>query len=153
MPALRRREHVNTGRPHGTGADPITRARTREDAGRRRKLRKGREQCTARRRDGKQCLAPAVHGALVCRRHGGSAPQVQIAAKHFLLLEAHYKAVREYEAARGTPAEFDALCRWSAAERELAVYEAKLLQLADLRAEIKQLEAAAGSPGGGAREY
>lgn len=33
--------------------------------------------CTARNRQGKQCGNPPVPGALVCRRHGGAAPQVQ----------------------------------------------------------------------------
>lgn len=137
-------EHVNTN-AGSAGADPMTRAHAREDTGRRRKLRKGRDQCTAHCRDGAQCMAPTVEGALVCRKHGGASPQVQIAAKHFLLLMAHYTAVREYKEAGGTPGEFDALCRWSAAERELAVYEAKLLQLAELRAAVKELKAAAGA--------
>ena len=124
-------------------ADPITRARTREDSGRLRKLRKGRDQCTAHRRDGEQCLAPAVAGALVCRRHGGGAPQVQIAARHFALMEARYIAVTGWQEARGTPREFDALCRALAAQRDLDAYEAKLLQLAHLRAAVKELKAAA----------
>ena len=137
----------------GTNADSMTRPPAREDSGRRRKLRKGRDQCTAHRRDGEQCLAPAVAGALVCRRHGGSAPQVQIAARHFVLMEAHYIAVIEWEEARGTPGEFGALCRWSAAERDLDAYEAKLVQLAVLRAAVRELKTAAGSPGGGTREH
>jgi hypothetical protein len=114
--------------------------RAREDS-RPRKRRKGRDQCTAHRRDGEQCLAPAVAGALVCAGHGGSAPQVQIAARHFVLLEAHYIAVLGWEEARGTPREFDALCRWSAAERDLYEYEAKLVRLAVLRARVKRLKA------------
>jgi hypothetical protein len=130
---------------NGDEADPMTRAHThaREDSGRLRKLRKGRDQCTARRRDGEQCLAPAVEGALVCTKHGGGAPQVQFAARHFVLMEAHHIAVREWEEARGTPGEFGALCRWSAAERDLAEYEAKLVQLAVLRTKVKRLKAAA----------
>jgi hypothetical protein len=132
---------MNTGRPNGTGSDPMSRAHAREAAGLH-KLRKGRDQCTARRRDGGQCLAPAVKGALVCRRHGAGAPQVQIAARHFVLLEAHYEAVLGYEEARGTPGEFEALCRWSVAERDLREYEARLRRLAGLRAEVRRLEAA-----------
>jgi len=119
-------------------------AYAREDS-RPRKLRKGRDQCTAHRRDGGQCLAPAVEGVLVCRRHGGSAPQVQIAARHFVLLEAHFIAVLEWEEARGTPDEFDAMCRWSWAQRDLDAYEVQLLRLAHLRAAVKELRAAAGS--------
>ena len=105
------------------------------------KLRKGRDQCTARRRDGRRCRAPAVAGAAVCRRHGGAASQVQIAARHVLLMEAFIDASCEYEEARGTPGEFDALCRWSAAERALSEYRAKLKRLAELRAEVRRREA------------
>ena len=106
-----------------------------------RKLRRGRDQCTARRRDGQPCQAPAIEGGLVCRRHGGSAPQVQIAARHFVLMEAHYIAALEFEEARGTPGEFDALCRWCAADRALTAYRFKLLRLAVLKAEVRQLRA------------
>ncbi|MEJ2860549.1 HGGxSTG domain-containing protein [Actinomycetospora flava] len=38
------------------------------------------EHCTARRRDGKRCRSAPVHGAAVCRMHGGAAPQVRAAA-------------------------------------------------------------------------
>ena len=58
-----------------------------------------------------------------------------------MLLEAHYIAVREWEETRGTPGEFGALCRWSAAERDLYEYEAKLVKLAVLRARVKRLKA------------
>lgn len=40
----------------------------------------GRDRCTATTRAGEQCRAPRVKGALVCRVHGGAAPQVQRAA-------------------------------------------------------------------------
>jgi len=39
-----------------------------------------RVRCTAKRTSGTPCKAWAVHGARVCRAHGGSAPQVRIAA-------------------------------------------------------------------------
>lgn len=35
------------------------------------------ERCSATRRDGERCQAPAVKGATVCRRHGGAAPRVK----------------------------------------------------------------------------
>jgi hypothetical protein len=130
------------------GADPMSRARAREAAGLH-KLRKGRDPCTARRRDGRRCLAPSVAGAAVCRRHGGAAPQVLIAARHLVLMEAFWGATREYEAARGTPGEFDALCRWSAAEEVLGEYRSRLARLAELRAAVRAQTAAAAS---GARQ-
>ncbi|MGH3186764.1 MAG: HGGxSTG domain-containing protein [Streptosporangiaceae bacterium] len=101
--------------------------------------------CSATRRDGQPCQAPAVEGTLVCRRHGGSARQVLIAAQLRLLQLAFYTATREWEDARGTPGEFDALCRWSRAERELRAYEAKLRLLAELRAELKRSRAGPGT--------
>lgn len=44
--------------------------------------------CTARRRNGTQCLNYAIRGASVCRLHGGSAPQVKRAAQVRLLMAA-----------------------------------------------------------------
>ena len=91
-----------------TGADPTTRAHAREDwpgsereTDGLRKLRKGRRQCSATRRDGTRCRAPAIAGGDCCLKHGGSAPQVQIAAKHALLLTARYTAHRAWEDAQG----------------------------------------------------
>lgn len=42
--------------------------------------------CTARRRNGEQCLNYAIKGATVCRMHGGSAPQVRAAAQTRILM-------------------------------------------------------------------
>jgi len=105
-------------------------------------LRKGRDQCTAHRRDGEERQAPAVPGTLVCRCHGGAAPQVLIKARHVELQLALHDAAEGYQSARGTPAEFDALCKWSRAERELKEYEAKLARLSELRAELRRRKAA-----------
>jgi hypothetical protein len=123
-------------------ADPITRARAREGAGLHR-LRKGRDECGAQRRDGQPCQAPAIEGGLVCLRHGGSAPQVRIAARLRVLQLALYVATLEWEEARGTWRADDAMGRCSIAERELREYEFKLARLANLRAEVRKLDAAA----------
>jgi hypothetical protein len=122
--------------------DPMTRAHAREDDGLH-KLRKGRDSCSATRRDGEPCQAPAIDGGLVCRRHGGDAPQVQIAAKHLELQTSLHTATREFEEARGTPREFDALCRALQAQRDLDAYEVKMALLAELRAEVKPKRTAA----------
>ncbi len=37
-------------------------------------------QCTATRVDGKRCTASAIRGGLVCRMHGGAAPQIRAKA-------------------------------------------------------------------------
>jgi hypothetical protein len=100
------------------------------------RLRKGRERCTATRRDGEPCQAPAIPEGLVCLRHGGSAPQVRIAARHRELLLAVYRAVMDWEQARGTSRAFERLCAYSAAQRDLEEYEAKLARLAELRAAV-----------------
>ena len=121
------------------------RARAREDgapADGLRKLRKGRERCTATRRDGQPCQAPAIEDGLVCRRHGGASPQVLIKVRHQQLQMALYSARRAWEDARGTPGDFDALCKVTYAERDLDAYEVKLRLLAELRAELKRRRAA-----------
>ncbi len=67
-----------------------------------------------RERDGWPCQAPAIPGGLVCRRHGGKAPQVAIKAKHFQLQSARFIAAREFEAvaaAEDTDDRHYALCR------------------------------------------
>jgi len=124
--------------------DPITRAhaRARGDGDGLHKLRKGRDRCGATRRDGEPCQAPAIEGGLVCRRHGGGAPQVKIAAEHFRNKLAAYSAGRDFEEARGTPGEFDVLCKALRAQRDLDAYEVKLGLLAELRAEVRQKRAA-----------
>jgi hypothetical protein len=75
---------------------------------------------------------------LVCRRHGGSAPQVLIKARHLELQAALFSATIDYQEAKGTDGAFDALCRWGHAERELKEYEVKLARLAELRAELRR---------------
>jgi hypothetical protein len=128
----------------GDGPDPVTRAHARVDAREDdglHKLRKGRDECTGTRRDGQPCRAPAIEGGLVCRRHGGSAPQVHLKAAHFLLQEVSYFAHLDWQEARGTPREFDALCRALQAQRDLDAYEDRLGQLAELRAEVRRIRA------------
>ena len=52
-----------------------------------------RQQCAARRRDGERCGAPAVRGALVCRRHGGASPNTMRAARARSALQLHLAAM------------------------------------------------------------
>jgi hypothetical protein len=132
----------------------LTHAHAREDdppsdreAAGLRKLRKGRDACGAARRDGASCRAPAIPGGLVCRRHGGAAPQVVIAAGHEIRQLAAWAAARDLDQARGTPGQFEALCAWTAASRKLTEYERKLERLAELRAERRaQRDTAAAAP-------
>jgi hypothetical protein len=72
---------------------------------------------------------------------------VAIAARHRQLQVALYTAGREFEEARGTPREFDALCRWSAAERELDAYEAKMRLVSELSAAVRRSRAGNGTVG------
>jgi len=108
-------------------------------------LRRGRDRCGATCRDGHPCQAPTIPGGLVCRHHGGSAPQVLLAAGLLLRQMAHYTACREVEEAQGTPGEFDAVCRFSAAERGLREYQEKLNRIAELRALLAGQRAANGT--------
>ena len=101
-------------------------------------LRKGRRQCEATTRSGARCKAPAVLGGSVCKRHGGSAPQVKVSAAMMILLERRYEAGQAWEAARGTPDEFGALCKSSAADRAVQDAEARMERLRELRAELRK---------------
>jgi hypothetical protein len=118
-------------RTRARGDDPLDAEREAEGLHR---LRRGRDQCGATTRDGGRCKAPAIAGGLVCRRHGGAAPQVALAAEYTENLGAAYAARQAYEEARGTPGEFDALCRALDAERGLEAYQIKLRILRDLKA-------------------
>ena len=101
-------------------------------------LRKGRRQCEASTRDGGRCKAPAVAGGSVCRVHGGSAPQVRLQAAMFQLYEARHEAGKEWQAKRGTPGEFDALCALTRAENAVDRAEKKMDQVRGLRAELRR---------------
>jgi hypothetical protein len=101
------------------------------------KFRAGREQCTATRRDGQPCEAPAIPGGLVCKRHGGGAPQVKIAAQHRQLQLALWVAGADFDAARGTSEQFEALCKVTAAERDLDAFETKLRLLREVQAFVR----------------
>lgn len=50
--------------------------------------------CKAKTGQGKACKAHAIAGGVVCRVHGGSAPQVIAAARHRILLAADPAAAR-----------------------------------------------------------
>ena len=47
----------------------------------------GRRLCTAHTKAGKPCRSPAVDGAVVCRMHGASAPQVAARSARVMLEE------------------------------------------------------------------
>ena len=106
------------------------------------KLRKGRDQCGATTRNGGRCQAPAIEGGLVCRKHGGSARQVALKAEYTENLVRVYAVRLEYEKAKGTPREPDALIRILEAERGLDAYQIKLRLLRELKAGLKQRKAA-----------
>lgn len=104
-------------------------------------LRKGRRQCEATTRTGARCKAPAAPGAAVCRRHGGAAPQVRVAAAMTALYEVRYKAGEAWQAARGTSGEFDALCALTRAQRAVERGEAKMARVRELRRELRRRNA------------
>lgn len=120
----------------------MTRGRARETIHHvARKLRKGRERCTATRRDGLQCEAPAAPELQVCRRHGGGTQAAQIASERRQLQLRLWVALREYEAAIGTPRQFDMLlrmCRAGDALDAWALHEVRLAQIEELAARLAE---------------
>jgi hypothetical protein len=74
-----------------------------------------REPCSAHNRGGQPCTRLAIPGALVCLKHGGAAPQVQLAAKRFLLMEAVYTAAVRFEKAHAAGRGHDGLMNERAA--------------------------------------
>lgn len=102
-----------------------------------RKRRKGRDRCTAHRADGQPCQAPAIPGGLVCRVHGGSAPQVRRKAALNLLRERAVLALMQLqEQERGTERWYQAWDRLNAAERDLEQFYADLHLVALMKIEI-----------------
>jgi hypothetical protein len=100
------------------------------------------EPCNGHRRDGEQCKAPTVPGAFVCRRHGGSAPQVQRAARERLLEERVFEALSVWEESR----DFEELCRIAAAERDLRGYRQELAEIRELERVKRRARAAERPP-------
>lgn len=76
-----------------------------------------------------------------------SAPQVQIAARHMVLLEVNYFAYLDWQEARGTNREFDLFCKALQAQRELDAHEGRMMYLAYLKAEVKRRRAGQGDTG------
>ena len=105
------------------------------------RLRKGRDRCSATRRDGQPCQAPAIAEGLVCRRHGGAAPQVAIKARYVQLQLRYLAAQQEWLEARGTNQEDKALTRHGNALSALRDYEGKLERLGELQAEVRRRKA------------
>jgi hypothetical protein len=103
-----------------------------------RTLRKGRDRCTASRRDGQRCEAPAVAETLVCRRHGGGAPQVKVAARRRQLQLRAIVTWQEYQEAIGTSRRFDMLCRACRAADALRDFEDAMNAIALLKAELAE---------------
>ena len=116
-----------------------------------------RERCHARTRTGRQCKAGAIEGGSVCRVHGGSAPQVQLAARRRVLAERVFMACLDWQDAHDTDhhrpgqmcslREADALGRIARAERELAAHDADAALIAVLRAALRQQRRGGLDPG------
>ena len=62
-----------------------------------RKDKNNRRLCTAHRKDGEPCTQPAIKGGMVCRMHGGSAPQTKAKAARVLLEELVGPALVEFK--------------------------------------------------------
>jgi hypothetical protein len=139
-------EMIATAAVQPADIDPMTRAHARVE-GQPRKLRKGRTRCSATRRDGEPCQAPAIKGGAVCRVHGGSTRLAQIAAGLEVRQFAYVDAIEAWKQV----GDFDSLCRMLAAGRELDAYEAKLAWLRELRRAAKASDAARMPSGAGAR--
>lgn len=106
------------------------------------------DRCSAHRRDGQPCGAPAIPFGNVCLHHGGAAPQVRFAAERMRRQWVLADAVEEWREAQGTNREFERLCAVGEAERALDRYEAKLAELSSLRADLarRKPRPAAASP-------
>lgn len=106
--------------------------------------------CTAHRtRDGQPCEAWAVHGATVCRAHGGAAPQVRAAATERLAVEAAHRLALPVKTT-GSEALQDGLDRFNGqvgflAEQLSAVPEEQLIW-GVVQRRIKQPSAPGGTP-------
>jgi len=99
--------------------------------------RRWRERCSGRRRDGQRCRAWAIPGGFVCPLHGGSAPQVRIAARRRLLRERHLEALQDLaERGRGTARWYQAWDEVTAAERAIEQYESDLDLIALMKIEL-----------------
>ena len=104
-------------------------------------VRKGRDRCTGRRRDGQPCQATAIEGGFVCPAHGGGAPQVQIAARRRVLQLRYLEVYEAWQADRGIPGQltktqFDLLVRASDAQRALEQFERDVTLIRLMRAEV-----------------
>lgn len=112
-----------------------------------REWRPPRERCHACTRIGRQCKAKAIEGGFVCRVHGGSAPQVRLAARRRVLAERVFMAYQDWQDVHDPDRppwqmcilrEADALGRITIAERELAALDADVALIRVLQAGVRQ---------------
>jgi hypothetical protein len=68
---------------------------------------------------------------------------VKIAAQHRQLQMALWVASADFKTMRGTPEQFEALCKVTAAERDLEAFETKLRLLREVQAYVRSKRAAA----------